>query len=79
LFKQNGFGPFFFAERSGIEYLDVLEEFLTPIFEEESPDDMPFQQDGSPPHFYKEVTDFLKISDKYIGRSGPITLAISFT
>jgi hypothetical protein len=50
-------------------------EFLTPILEEEGPDDMLFQQDGAPPHFQKEVTDFLnrKCPEKWINRGGPIT------
>jgi hypothetical protein len=34
-----------------------LEQFLMPILEEE--EDLLFQQDRVPPHFYKEVTDFL--------------------
>jgi hypothetical protein len=61
LSKQNAFWPLSFAECtvSGIVYLDMLEEFLTPILEEEGPDDMLFQQDGALPHFHKEVTDFL--------------------
>jgi hypothetical protein len=47
-----------------------------PILEEESPDDMLFQQDGAPPpHFHKEATDFLyrRFPEKWIGRGGPIT------
>jgi hypothetical protein len=60
----------------------MLEEILVPILEEDSPDDMLFQQDGALPHFRKEVTDFLnsKFSDlksqfsryTWIGRSEPI-------
>jgi hypothetical protein len=52
-----------------------VEEFLMPILEEEGPDDMLFQQDGVPPHFHKEVMDFLnrKFPGKWIGRKGPIT------
>jgi hypothetical protein len=52
-----------------------VEEFLMPILEEEGPDHMLFQQDGVPPHFHKEVTDFLnhKFPEKWIGRGGPIT------
>jgi hypothetical protein len=36
---------------------------------------MLFQQDGAPPHFHKEVTDFLnrKLPEKFIGRGGPVT------
>jgi hypothetical protein len=45
LFKQNVLGSLYFADRtmSGTEYLDILEEFLMPISEEESPDDTLFQ------------------------------------
>jgi hypothetical protein len=53
----------------------MLEEFLMPTLAEEGLDDVLFQQDGAPPHFHKEVTDFLnrKIPEKYIGRGGPLT------
>jgi hypothetical protein len=46
-----------------------------PILEEEDPDDMLFQQDGAPPHFHKEVTDFLnrQLPDKWFGKGGPVT------
>jgi hypothetical protein len=52
----------------------MLGEFLTPILEEKSPDDMLIQQDGTPSHFHKEVTDFLhrKFPEKWIGRGGPV-------
>jgi hypothetical protein len=52
-----------------------VEKFLMPILEEEGPDDMLFQQHGVPPHFHKEVTDFLnrKFPEKWIGRGGTIT------
>jgi hypothetical protein len=47
-----------------------VEEFLVPVLEEEGPDDMLFQQHRAPPHFHKEVMDFLncKFSEKWIGR-----------
>jgi hypothetical protein len=46
-----------------------------PILQEEGPDDMLFQQDGAPPHFHKEVVDFLnrKFPEKWNGRGGAIT------
>jgi hypothetical protein len=52
-----------------------VEEFLMPILEKEAHYDMLFQQEGEPPHFRKEVTDFLnrKFPEKWIGRGGPIT------
>jgi hypothetical protein len=33
-----------------------VEEFLMHILGKEAPNDILFQQDGTPPHFYKEVT-----------------------
>jgi hypothetical protein len=50
-----------------------VKEFLMPVLEEKGPDDMLFQQDGAPPHFQKEVTDFLnrKFPEKWIGRGRP--------
>jgi hypothetical protein len=52
-----------------------VEEFLMPILEEQGPDDMLFQQDEAPPHFHKDVKDFLnrKFPEKWIRRGGPIT------
>jgi hypothetical protein len=49
-----------------------VEEFLMPILEEEGPDDTLFQQDGAPPHFHKEVTDFFnrKFPEKWIAKGG---------
>jgi hypothetical protein len=44
---------------TGIVYLDMLEKFLMSISEEWSPDDILFQQYRVPPHFHKEVMDFL--------------------
>jgi hypothetical protein len=36
---------------------------------------MLFQQGGAPPHFLKEMVDFLnrKFPEKWVGRGGPIT------
>jgi hypothetical protein len=42
-----------------------------PILEEDVTDDMLFQQDGAPPHFQKEVTDFL--NRKFQERGGPVS------
>jgi hypothetical protein len=54
--------------------IGVSEEFLMPILDKDGPDDM-FLQDGAPPHFHMEVTDFLnrKFPEKWIGIGGPIT------
>jgi hypothetical protein len=63
LSKQIISGYFFFAERTvtGVVHQDMLEEFLMPILEEPSPDDMLFQQHVVPPYFHKEVTNFFNL------------------
>jgi hypothetical protein len=55
-------------------YLDMLEEFLMPVLKEDGPDSMLLQQYGPPPHFHKEMTDFLNsmFSEKWIYRDGAI-------
>jgi hypothetical protein len=77
LSKQNVFRHFFFAERTvtGIVYVDMLEEFLVPILEEQSPDGLLFRQYGAHQHFHREVTDFLnrKFPEKFIGGGEAIT------
>jgi hypothetical protein len=52
-----------------------VKKFLMPVLEEEDSNDMLFQQDRAPPHFHKEVTDFVnhKFPEKWIGRGGPIS------
>jgi hypothetical protein len=43
-------------------------------FGRKGPEDMLFQQDGVPPHFHKEVTDFVShiFQEKWIGRGRPV-------
>ena len=51
------FWPFHFSECTvtGVVYLDMLEEFLLPIFIEEDPNGMLLQQTGTLPNFYIAV------------------------
>ncbi|GFX86738.1 DUF4817 domain-containing protein [Trichonephila clavipes] len=68
------FGPFFFAEKSinGDLYQDMLSEWLLPQLEESIPDFI-LQQDGAPPHWNKNVHEFLnvRLPHHWIGRAGP--------
>jgi hypothetical protein len=74
-------GLFFFSERTviGIVYLLMLEGFLMPIYEEEGPDDMLFQQDRAPSRLQKEIKGHInrKFPKKWIGRGGSITWPLS--
>jgi hypothetical protein len=53
----------------------MLEEFFMSVFENEGPNGMLLQQDRVPPHFQKEMMDFLncEFSKRWIDRGGPIT------
>lgn len=71
-------GPFVLEHRlTGQLYLNFLQETL-PLLLEDIPLDvrqgMWFQQDGAPPHFYREVTTFLNeiFPNRWIGRGGPV-------
>jgi hypothetical protein len=68
------YGPFFFTETTitGISYLDMLQQWLLPQLEEDSPGFI-FQQDGAPPQFHNEVRSELndRLSNRWIGRAGP--------
>ena len=73
-FSQN-IGPFFFTEETvcGTLYLDMLEQFFFPQIEQLQ-SDIPFQQDGVPPHWFNEVHTTLGniFLGYWIGRGGPI-------
>lgn len=68
-------GPFFFAEKNinGTIFLDMLENFAIPQFENEQPN-MILQLDGAPPHWRQFVRDCLDehFPHRWIGRDGPI-------
>lgn len=67
------FGPFFFVEKSinGCIYQDMLSEWLFPQLEEAVPGFI-LQQDGAPPHWHKNVRQYLNDSlpHRWIGRAG---------
>ena len=76
LSKTKVYGPFFFQEKTinGFVYLDMLENFLIPqIDEDDQEGEIQFQQDGAPPHYLKNVRDFLdlRFPGRWIGRGGP--------
>ena len=51
-------------------YLDMLQNFVI----DQLPPGLIFQQDGAPPHYYRQVRGFLteNFPDIWIGRSGPV-------
>lgn len=73
------YGPFFFSERTvtGHLYLDMLQMWLIPQFEEDSRDFI-FQQDGAPSHFHNDVRGYLNehLPQRWIGRTGPADEAL---
>jgi hypothetical protein len=71
------YGPFFFMEMTitGIEYLDMLQQFLIPQLDEDDPErSIYFQQDGASLHYLEEVRDYLntRFPGRWIGRAAPI-------
>lgn len=77
--KKSVYGPFFFAENTvqGPAYLDMLEAWLFPQLKE-AMNGFIFQQDGAPPHWHRDVRNFLNtvLPHRWIGRSGPQDLAL---
>lgn len=77
-------GPFFFDQNlTGDRYLQFLQNDLIPsvahVFPNPNQPDMPdrsiwFQQDGAPPHFARQVREYLNtvFPGQWIGRRGPI-------
>lgn len=73
-------GPFFFEDNlNGDLYLNFLQTFLIPELQRIFPDDdgnldqrVFFQQDGAPPHFARNVREFLNVTfpNRWIGRRG---------
>jgi hypothetical protein len=57
---------------TGAVYLEMLEKFLTSIFEEQGPNDFLFKPDGVPPRFDIAVAIILggKFQRKWIGTGG---------
>lgn len=65
------FGPFFFegATVTGLQYLEMLENWLFPQLEQEAQQFI-FQQDGAPPHWHLSVRNYLNVNypRRWIGR-----------
>jgi len=71
--RRRVFGPFFFAEDSVTKkvYLDMLENWLIPQLEDEEIQGYIYQQDGAPPHWHKEVREYLneRLPGRWVGRT----------
>lgn len=72
--------PYFFEDETvnQYNYLDMLKHYFYPIIQRKRlTNKIISQQDGSPPHFSKEVRAWLneKFDDRWIGRGGPISWA----
>ncbi|XP_076322031.1 uncharacterized protein LOC143231372 [Tachypleus tridentatus] len=69
-------GPFFFQDTvTGLNYLNILQEFAMPRIQEQfGEEECFFQQDGAPPHFHRDVGAYLDAStpDRWIGRRGSV-------
>ncbi|XP_076316060.1 uncharacterized protein LOC143228684 isoform X1 [Tachypleus tridentatus] len=69
-------GPFFFQDTiTGLNYLNMLQEFAMPRIQEQfGEEECFFQQDGTPPHFHRDVRAYLDASmpDRWIGRRGGV-------
>jgi hypothetical protein len=65
---------FFEHTMTGVVYLDMLQEFIMPIFEKQGPNYMSFQQDGASPHFHIAVwTSWTESSTQTDWQTGPVT------
>lgn len=78
--RQQIIGPFFFLEKTVTQanYLDMLQQFLSPQLEEAHlTDSIWFMQDGAPPHYAHIVRDWLNLTfpNRWIGRGGFIEWA----
>ena len=71
-------GPFFHDETvTGLRYLSMLQEDVLPVLrtiDAFNEDQLFWQQDGAPPHFFKPAREWLNVhfQDRWIGRTGPI-------
>lgn len=77
LFAGHVIGPFFIdGNLTGQRYLQLLQQEIVPAINNLSPDINLtwYQQDGAPPHFSREVREFLDVTfpNRWIGRRGPI-------
>jgi hypothetical protein len=60
---------------TGIVYWGMLQEFLIPLLDEDDQKGrIHFEQDGAPPHYLREVREYLNthFPGRWIGRVAPI-------
>jgi hypothetical protein len=79
LSQERIYGPSFFIETTitGIVYLDMLQEFLIPQFDEGGQEErIHFQQDSPPPHYLGKVLEYrnIRFPDRWI-ESGADSMA----
>ena len=71
--RRRVFSPFFFMEDSvtGKVYLDMLENWLMPQLADEEALGYIYQQDGAPPHWHKEIREYLNehLPGRGVGRA----------
>lgn len=88
IFGDTIVGPLFFeGNLNGDKYLNLLQEFIEPLITdiientvnehgemEHDENSVYFQQDGAPPHYRKNVRDWLNLhfTDQWMGRRGSI-------
>lgn len=71
-------GPYFFDERlTGAVYLKFLQHHLPILLQNvdlETRQGLWFQHDGAPPHFHRDVQNYLNewMENRWMGRGGPI-------
>jgi len=80
LSKNQIVGPFFFEDDTvdGENYLLMLQNFFLPeVRKLHKVRSIIFQQDGAPPHFARDVRQYLdhQFPQRWIGRGGPIRWA----
>ena len=73
IFRRCVFGPFFFAKDNvtGKVYLDMLENWLMPQLADEEVQGYIYQQEGAPPHWHKEVREYLNehLPGRWVGHA----------
>ena len=68
-------GPFFIRDTvNGERYLELLKSKVFPVISTWNNSQLLFMQDGAPPHFARNVRDWLNenFSMRWIGRRGPV-------
>jgi hypothetical protein len=73
LSKERVYGPFFMETTiTGIVYLDMLQQFPIPQLDEDDKGGrIHSQQDGAPPHYLRQVREYLstRFPGRWIGRA----------